>query len=115
MYRSIALICTGEPFFPSTQCPSHWFSCGQTWQQASESGLLSNSSFPAFAISLSSSSRIASRIGVRTGQPMEHIGVLHCRQRRASSMTCLLMCSPRFPPYRIQYTPSAPRRQVLKA
>ena len=56
--------CTGAPFLPSTQWPSHWFSWLHTSEQTVVSGLFSKSVQPASSSLPSSIMRMTFGIGV---------------------------------------------------
>ena len=79
-------ICTGLPFLPSTQCPWHCFSWGQTRPQMAGKLLLALMMDIAAPMLPMDNSCTKSGISLSIGHPLRHWGILQCRQRLASSI-----------------------------
>ena len=89
--RSSLPTCMPWPFLPSTQCPSHCFSCGQTRPHTAGRllfSLMMCMALPKFPID---NSWIQSGMSWLIGHPFLHCGTLQCRQRLASSIASCIV------------------------
>ena len=89
--RSSLPTCMPWPFLPSTQCPSHCFSWGQTRPHTAGRLLFSLMMCMALPKLPIESSCIQSGISWLIGHPFLHCGTLQWRQRLASSMASCMV------------------------